>query len=78
MKSYTFRISGSFVVQYTFTEVEVSQVNSGVGGGVIPDSSALHALEEEVRSALGDNYAVEFVKLSVDSDDLLGVVASRN
>lgn len=78
MKSYTFRVSGSFVVQYTFTEVEVSEAKGGAGERVIPDASALHALEEEIRSALGDDYAIESVELSVDSEDLLGVVNSRN
>lgn len=72
-KTYTYLVSCSFELQYTFTESEVEQDPEGDEGDVCPTDDALATLERDLLDTLGDNYAIESLEACADSDALLGV-----
>jgi len=81
---YTYNVSVSFDMQYTFTEKEVQPASeSGEGGGsdeTDPTEEALAALGHEIQECLSDlseNYIVGEVEAFADSDSLLGVMTDN-
>ena len=74
-KYYTYRVSVSFNLQYTFKENEV-QSAEGEGGDendFEPTDEALIELEKEIEEYLLENYPVDTVEAWAEVDDLLGV-----
>jgi len=72
-KLYTFSVSISFVMQYTFTHKEVQPAEEGREGDMEPSDKALAKLERDVQDHLGLNYPVDGVQAWADFDSLLGV-----
>ena len=70
---YTFYVSCSFRMQYTFTEKEVQADPGGNEKDFEPTDEALRALEQDLADHLGQNYTVTDVQADADSDSLLGV-----
>jgi hypothetical protein len=77
MKSHTFRVTCSFNVQYSFTDSEVTADPDD--DAISPTEDAIAALRADIEATLGEKYAVSFVNVDADSDDLLGseTVAER-
>lgn len=71
VKHYTFYVYTTFKMQYTFTEKEVEPDEDAGDGAVEPTGDALHALELELQEYLGQNYSVEEIEVSTDSDLIL-------
>lgn len=71
MKHYTFYVYTTFKMQYTFTENEVEPDEDAGDGAVEPTSDALNALQLELQECLGQNYSVEEIEVSTDSDLIL-------
>ena len=73
MKHYTFVMTCSFGMQFTFTEHEVEPDTGGLEGDVVPTDDALLRLQAELKEYLGQSYSVEKMEVYSDSDALLGV-----
>ena len=58
MKRYTFNVTCSFSMQYTFTEHEVEPDEDGDVGDFEPIYSAQRLLAEELKEHLGQNFAL--------------------
>lgn len=73
---YTFRVTCTASLQFTFTESEVQPVIDGNPAVVEPTPDALHQLRQELADYLGNNYAIDAVEVEVhaESDDLIGSV----
>lgn len=67
-KYYTFKVFCTFEMQYTFTESEVERDADGGEYAVEPTDAAIEALEAEVLEYVSQNYPVESVEVSTDSD----------
>lgn len=74
MKHYTFNMTCSFNMQYTFTDREVEPDTDGIKGDFEPTDEALFQLEAEIRKYLEQNYSAVNIQVSTVSDALLGVV----
>jgi hypothetical protein len=72
MRIHTFRVSCSVVLQYSFTESEVTQDPEGRKADVVPTDQAIAALQADIEATLGEDHAVSSVIVDVGSDDLLG------
>ena len=72
MKTHTFRVTGSFVIQYSFTEAEVAPDPEGHEGDLAPTEAALALLQADLEATLSETYAVSSMSLDAESDDLLG------
>lgn len=70
---YTFRVLVTFEMQYTFRSDEVECDPDGAANSLEPTDKALTGLGNELREYLSQNYAVDNVEVSSDSDFLLGV-----
>jgi hypothetical protein len=70
---YTFYVSCSFRMQFTFTDKDVQPEPGGTKRDFEPTDEALRALEQELAEHLGQNYAVSDVEVDADSDSLIGV-----
>ena len=73
-KYYTYMISCSFKMQYTFTEKEVEQAEEGSEGDIDPTEDALMDLEKTIKDRLDPHWAVSDVEAWTDFDELLGVI----
>jgi len=73
-KLYTYTVTCSFNVQYTFGEDEVEQAVEGGEGDLDPTESALEALGAEIRSCLEEQFSITKVEAWADFDGLLGVI----
>ena len=73
-KHYTFNVSFSFDMQYTFTDNEIQAAEEGREGDVEPTGEALAALEKEITECLSQNYAIGKIEADADFDSLLGIV----
>jgi hypothetical protein len=72
-KHFTYNVSISFQMQYTFTESEVEQSDEGDEGDLSPSEEALEALEQEIARHLADRFGeVREIEAWADFDDLLG------
>lgn len=73
-KRFTYNVSVSFQMQFTFSESEVEQSDEGDEGDMSPTDAALEALGKEIAERLGEHFgAVEKVEAWADFDELLGV-----
>ncbi len=72
MKTHTFRVTCSFVIQHSFTEAEVMVDPEGREGDIVPTESALTDLQSEIEASLGEDYAISTLIVETESDDLLG------
>lgn len=72
MSNYTFRVAGSFELQYTFTDVRPAGPDAP-SEGLVPTEAALAELLEALGSALGEDHAVTSISVDVDPGDLLGI-----
>jgi hypothetical protein len=72
-KHYTYNLSVSFRMQFTFTENEVEPSEDGGPKDRDPSQRALENLEEELREHLRQHYTVDDIEVSGDFDDLLGI-----
>lgn len=73
MKHYTFNLTCSFTMQFTFTNQQVQRDADGGDGDVEPTDAALIQLEAEMKEYLQQAYPVaDKVEIFADSDDLLG------
>ena len=71
MKHYTFHVYATVKMQFTFTEAEVEHDPDGDDTAVEPTAEALGALERELEEYLGQNYVVDEIEVSSDSDMIL-------
>ncbi len=72
-RHYTFKVSCSFQIQYTFSDDEVQIDPDGNEEDFEPTSVALETLEHELEEYLFKAYAVEDVLASADSNTLIGI-----
>ena len=72
-KLYTYSVSVTFEMQFTFTSDEVERDYEGDANSFEPTDKALTDLEHELREYLFESYPVESVEVSTDSALLLGV-----
>ena len=73
-KHFTYNVSVSFQMQFTFSESEVEQSDEGGKGDMSPTDAALEALGKEIAEHLGEHFGgVEKVEAWADFDELLGV-----
>ena len=70
-KNYTFHVYCSFKIQYTFTEDEVDRDPGGDETDFEPTDEALQALEHELQEFLGENYVIDDVDASADSNSFI-------
>lgn len=71
-KLFTYNLTCSFEMQFTFTASEVEQSDEGGEGDFSPTDEALESLEKELQEYIGQNYPVQKLEISGDFDDLLG------
>ena len=72
-KHYTFNVSVTFNMQYTFTSSEVQPAEEGGCNDVDPSDEALAALAKEIEEYLSINYPINDIEVFSDFDDLLGI-----
>jgi hypothetical protein len=72
-KHYTYNLTVSFRMQYTFPEEEVEPSEEGDTEDRDPSQCALNRLEDELREYLRQNYVADNVEAWGDFDDLLGI-----
>jgi hypothetical protein len=75
-KSYTYSVTCSFTLQYTFTQDEVEQAEEGGEGDLDPTADALEKLAAEIGDCLAEQFTVSEVEAWADFDGLLGVGSS--
>lgn len=73
-KLYTFLVSVSFEMQFTFNEKEIVHAEDGDENSVDPSERALSKLEREVAKYLSQQYPVEKVEAFAEFDNLLGIL----
>lgn len=71
---YTFNVTCSFDMQFTFTERDVEQDSEGNTDDFVPTEEAMLQLEVELREHLEQKFGAANVEVYTDSDALLGVV----
>ena len=72
-RHFTYLVTCSFNMQFTFTDSEVEQSDEGAEGDMSPTDAALEALAQEVANRLGEHFGgVEKIEACADFDDLLG------
>lgn len=72
-KLYTFNVSFSFEMQFTFTSSDVQPAEEGGENDFDPKDEALAALVKEVEEYLAQEYPVNNVEAFADFDSLLGI-----
>ena len=72
-KLYTFNVSFSFDMQFTFTDSEVRTAEEGEEDDIEPKDEALAALEKEIEKYLSKEYPVSKIEAFADFDSFLGV-----
>lgn len=75
-KSYTYSVTCSFQLQYTFTQDEVEQAKEGGDGDFDPSADALEKLAAEIGDCVAEQFTVSEVEAWADFDSLLGVDSS--
>ena len=71
---YTFAVSVSFEIQFTFQVSGVQQAEEGGEGEFDPTDEALGQLKNELSEYLSQQYSIQHLEAFADSDSLLGVV----
>lgn len=73
-KQFTYMVSVSFEMRFSFPESDVEQSDEGAEGEMDPTDKALVALEQEIAERLGEHFqGVKNVEAWTDCDDLLGI-----
>jgi hypothetical protein len=72
-KFYTYSVSVSFDMQYTFGEDEIQQAEEGGKNDFDPTDKALADLESELKEYLSQNYCIRSIEAFTDFDSLLGI-----
>ena len=73
-KHFTYNVSVSFQMQFTFSESEVEQSDEGDKGDMSPTDAALEELGKDISERLGEHFGgVDKVEAWADFDELLGV-----
>ena len=73
-KQFTYNVSVSFEMQFTFSESEVEQSDEGDEGDMSPTDAALEELGKEIADRLGEHFGgVKKVAAWAGFDELLGV-----
>ncbi len=72
-KLFTYRVTCSFELQYSFNESEVERDWDGGEKDFRPTELAISALEKELLEKLQNNYVVESVEARTEFDHLLGI-----
>lgn len=73
-KHFTYKVSVSFDMQFTFGESEVEQSDEGDEGDMSPMDKALEALGNEIKECLSQQFCpIENMEAWTDFDHLLGV-----
>jgi len=73
-RHYTFVVSVSFDMQFTFSENEVGPSEEGGKGDIDPTEEALANLEHELEEYLALEYPINKVEAWTDFESLLGIV----
>jgi hypothetical protein len=73
-KLYTFNVSFSFEMQFTFPSSDVQPAEEGGKNDFDPTDKAITALEKEVENYLAQVYPVTNVQAFADFDSLIGVM----
>lgn len=71
MKHYTFHVYATVKMQFTFPETELEPDPDSDDTSVEPTTEALEVLERELEEYLGQNYVVDEIEGSSDSDMIL-------
>jgi len=71
--AYTFEVTCTFRLQYSFKDAEVEPKAGGAEGDLVPTDGAIRALANEIEETLGYRHQVTDLKVEMDSNDLLGV-----
>jgi hypothetical protein len=69
---YTYMVTCSFRLQYSFVESEVEQDPGGDEGELQPTDKALRVLEKDLTEILGQDYCVTDLQAKAESDQFLG------
>jgi hypothetical protein len=72
-KAYTYTVTISFDMPWTFEQDEVEQAEEGDESDLDPTAAALEKLAAEVQEYLGQQFGVSNVEAWTDFDHLLGV-----
>lgn len=75
-RSYTYLVSVSLEMQFTFEARNVQQAEEGGENDIDPTDEALAKLEAELMEYLSQNYSIENLEASADFDSLLGVAGN--
>lgn len=73
-RTYTYMVTCSFRLQYSFVESEVEQDPEGAAGDIQPTNEALRVLEKDLSETLGQDYCVKELHAEAESDQLLGTI----
>lgn len=71
---FTYNVSVSFDMQYTFEESEIQPSEEGAEGDYDPSDEAIANLEKELTEYLRQAYSADNMDVFADFDSLLGVV----
>ena len=71
---YTYLVTCSFRLQYSFGDSEVEQDPEGAAGDLQPTDKALRVLEKDLTETLRQDYCVTDLQVEAESDQLLGTV----
>lgn len=71
---YTFRVTCTATLQFTFTDAEVQPVMEGDPADVEPMPDTLQRLKQELADYLGSDYAIDAVEVHAEAVDLIGRV----
>ncbi|MEZ6081259.1 MAG: hypothetical protein R3C56_37990 [Pirellulaceae bacterium] len=74
-KLFTYNVSVSFAMQFTFAESEVEQSDEGDEGDMSPTQAALAALGKELEECISQQFGeISNIEAWADFDELLGVM----
>jgi len=73
-KLYTYNVSFSFNMQFTFPASDVQPSEEGGENDLTPTDEAIKSLEKEVEEYLLQNYPVTDLEAFADFDSLIGVM----
>jgi len=73
-KYYTYQMSCSFQMQYTFSQDELVKASEGDENDFEPSDGSLINLQNEMREYLSQKWSVSDVEVDAEFDSLLGVI----
>lgn len=72
-KIYTYDVTCSFDLEYSFTESEIIQDPEGGEGDFIPTDEAINDLENRLKEVIGNDFYISNLQADVESEQLLGI-----